>query len=128
MRTTLKTCFKCGLEKLITDFYAHPAMTDGHLNKCKVCAREDARLNYKKNVEYYRIYDRKRGFRAYDIQKIRARRAVRDALARGELVRGVCEIGVNCYGRIEAHHDDYTKPLNVAWLCRPCHLDLHAGS
>lgn len=125
MRTTLKTCFKCGLEKLITDFYAHPAMTDGHLNKCKVCAREDARLNYKKNVEYYRIYDRKRGFRAYDIQKIRARRAVRDALARGELVRGVCEIGVNCYGRIEAHHDDYTKPLNVHWVCKHHHAEIH---
>ena len=125
MRTTLKTCFKCGLEKLITEFYAHPAMTDGHLNKCKVCAREDARLNYKKNVEYYRIYDRKRGFRAYDIQKIRARRAVRDALARGELVRGVCEIGVNCYGRIEAHHDDYTKPLNVHWVCKHHHAEIH---
>ena len=29
--------------------------------------------------------------------------------------------------RTERHHPDYTRPLYVIWLCRPCHLKLHAN-
>ena len=42
---------------------------------------------------------------------------------------GVVERPDHCYGcgcansehRIEAHHHDYSKPLEVIWLCTPCH-------
>lgn len=125
MRTTVKTCFKCGIEKPITDFYVHPQMSDGRLNKCKACTREDVRRNYESNVEHYRAYDKERGFRAYDLQKIRVRRAVRDALASGALAKGLCEVGRGCAGRIEAHHDDYKKPLVVRWLCKCHHAEIH---
>jgi hypothetical protein len=27
----------------------------------------------------------------------------------------------------ERHHPDYSRPLFVIWLCRPCHLKLHAA-
>jgi hypothetical protein len=40
----VKKCFKCLATKPIDDFYKHPAMSDGHLNKCKECAKTDAKV------------------------------------------------------------------------------------
>jgi hypothetical protein len=37
-----KTCFKCHQTRLLDEFYKHPGMRDGHLNKCKTCARWDS--------------------------------------------------------------------------------------
>lgn len=44
---------------------------------------------------------------------------------RGLLVKLPCE---NCGdNHVQMHHDDYDRPLDVRWLCRPCHLALHAA-
>ena len=56
----MKTCFKCNTEKSLTDFYKHPQMADGHVNKCKECNKKDVRENYQANHDYFVEYDRKR--------------------------------------------------------------------
>lgn len=56
----MKKCFKCNQDKNLTEFYAHPQMQDGCVNKCKECNKQDVRNNYKKNREYYVEYDKKR--------------------------------------------------------------------
>lgn len=124
---TRKVCFKCHVEKALTEFYVHPAMGDGRLNKCKQCARKDVRANYEANADYYRAYDRKRGYRPGDPHKVAARNAVNHALATGSLEKQECEVGNDCRGRIEAHHDDYTKPLEVRWLCKKHHAEVHTA-
>jgi len=45
-------------------------------------------------------------------------------LRRGKIKRRPCS---EC-GSAEAqmHHEDYRKPLEVTWLCRACHLRMHA--
>lgn len=46
----MKKCFKCGIKKELSEFYVHPRMGDGHLNKCKECTKKDVRVDYAKNI------------------------------------------------------------------------------
>ena len=38
-----KVCFKCGESQLLTEFYKHAGMADGHLGKCKGCTKKDTK-------------------------------------------------------------------------------------
>jgi hypothetical protein len=59
--------------------------------------------------------------------RYQAHLAVQQALNRGDLVKGACEVCGTNEGRIDAHHDRYDRPLAVRWLCRMHHVRLHAG-
>lgn len=138
-----KTCFKCHVEKDINDFYPHPAMLDGHLNKCKECARADSKNYRDRNIERIRAYDRTRGSRGKGIvstnegsrawvernpEKRAAHNLVDSAIRSGRLTKpDACEI---CDRRLPlaGHHTDYTEPLIVVWLCDECHKDVHRKS
>jgi hypothetical protein len=52
--------------------------------------------------------------------------AVAEAIADGSLTRPVrCELCHSEDRPIQAHHEDYTLPLTVTWLCWPCHSRRH---
>lgn len=58
--------------------------------------------------------------------KANARGAVYDAVRSGVLVRpSMCACGTP---RVEAHHPDYSKPLDVVWLCKGCHAAEHSSA
>lgn len=126
-----KVCNRCDKEKPIEQFYKHPKMTDGRLNQCKVCKRLQQSKIRKKNIEYYREYDRARPYRVskqpVDPIKRAARILVGNALRSGKLIKPDKCSSPDCLGdgtRIEAHHEDYYKPLEVVWLCSTCHSSL----
>jgi len=133
-----KECFKCKAVKPLSEFYKHAMMGDGHLNKCKECAKNDANKHRSKNLEKIRAYDRERGkiperikantdinriWRAEDKRRQLAHTAVARAIRNGKLVRNPC---IRCGEQKSlAHHEDYDKPLDVVWLCQPCHKKRH---
>lgn len=132
-----KTCFKCGEEKPLEDFYRHPGTTDGHLGKCKECAKADVRENRSIRRSQYAAYERQRfqrperkaqllvmhrRRRARYPEKEKARHALNNAIRDEKLERGVCEV---CGTMAEAHHEDYSKPFEVRWLCFKHHREAH---
>jgi hypothetical protein len=62
-----------------------------------------------------------------------AHNKVEKAIVRGEIVRPSACSECGSEGKpytdgrapIQAHHDDYNKPLDVRWLCQPCHHEWH---
>jgi len=59
----------------------------------------------------------------FKIKKI-ARNVVSKCIYAGILIKQPCEV-CNMIETVEAHHDDYHKPLDVRWLCRKHHVEHH---
>lgn len=88
-----------------------------------------------KRNEYYKEYRRKnkeiikeknkaRRKKYYGDLKWRARKDLENAINRKEILKpskcSNCK-NTNKEARIEGHHEDYSKPLVVLWLCTGCH-------
>jgi hypothetical protein len=143
----MKTCFKCGGVFPPSEFYRHAQMGDGHLNKCKVCTKRDVKARYEVKredpewitqerargrekftrlgyAERYRGRDTRRHLEAWKArypEKCKAQQAVANAVRDGRLVRPTQCQECGAGGRIHGHHPDYSKPLEVMWLCPQCH-------
>lgn len=142
-----KQCFKCHKTKPISEFYAHPQMGDGHLGKCKTCAKRDVaervgRLGNNpewlaKERERCRIKQdryRRLGLAYPTTQEARERwerknphKRKAECIAASAQKRGLLKMPKRCVrckkksADLEKHHNDYSKPLEVEWLCTRCH-------
>lgn len=125
-------------------------MKDGHLNKCKECAKKDANKHRSENLEKVKEYDRNRPNRIERSEfnkkmshteagklcrrksrakwdsnnkvKKNAHLKVRRAMLAEKLERQPC---VKCGKVAQAHHEDYSKPLDVTWYCPAHHSERH---
>ena len=146
----MKTCKDCGIKKPMTEYYAHKKMADGHLNKCKSCVRSRVAIYTENNAEYCKQYDKQRANLPHRVAARKAyakteagklaikkagqkyiknyplRRAAHiitgNAIRDGRLKKEPCFI---CGGKSEAHHPDYSRPLDVVWLCVLHHKQAH---
>lgn len=146
-----KTCRQCGQDVRLADYYRHPRSADGVMAVCKACHRVNVKANRAANAEYYREFDRARANLPHRVEAReayartpqgrangnRAKRAYLDrnpmkraahiacgnAIRTGRLIRKPCEV---CgAAKAQAHHDDYSKPLDVRWLCTTHHAEWH---
>lgn len=148
-----KLCTRCKLGQPTSEFYSRRKSKDGLHSNCKSCCKETARLSRERNperaaglarawaernperaAEAKRRYKRRhreklradsRRRRETEPEKIKARQILNNAVNYGKIERpdtcGRCEE----QGDIQAHHHDYSKPLDVEWLCRGCHVEEH---
>ena len=145
----MKSCRTCGTEQPLMDYYIY---TNGSLDRdCKSCRRAKVRANRLANIDHYREFDRARenlphrvsARKAYQKteagkakmargrvayynrypSKRKATIAVGNAVRDGRLQKQPCE---KCGDPVaEAHHEDYSNPLDVRWLCRAHHVEWH---
>lgn len=124
----MKKCSRCKKEKDDLDFWANQ-------NWCKQCYKDfkktlspETKERYKKAINKYRETEgfkekhRKEARKYYIKNKDKAacRDKVRYALKMGRLKKQPCWCGET---KVEAHHEDYSKPLDVVWFCFKHHRE-----
>lgn len=96
-------------------------------NKDKI--RADARERYQNLSEKQKKQntERTKAWRHANRDKAKAWSAVGNAILSGKLEKPIyCELCGAFEVKIHAHHEDYSQPLNVLWLCHDCHMSLHS--
>lgn len=136
----MKTCVKCKQALPIDDFPAAKGYRDGHHSYCKPCftayKREWDRRNRDKTKLHREKFSAKveskvkhslaaSQYRERYPEKIKARHLLEYAVKSGRMARLPCQFCGE--GRSEAHHEDYSQPLAVVWVCGTCHRERYHG-
>lgn len=139
-------CKKCQSEKADDAFYA------SNKTRCKECVISDVMKHRQENLEKIRAYDRMRGSMPHRVsgraeyrktqayaqshkaaaerwaakhpERRKASHLVGNAVRDGKIKATPCHVcGAE---KVEGHHPDYSRPLDVVWLCQPHHKQAHA--
>lgn len=135
-----KKCSTCGRTLPVSEFnWANRGRGELQVS-CRACCSEYNRRRYAGNRDKFKsavrnykasnpcaVLKTRLGTNKKAPSKQNARKCVEAAIVAGVLTRpSVCS-GCGCSDtehRIEAHHHDYRNPLNVIWVCTPCHRRL----
>lgn len=147
-------CRNCWVEKPASEYYPSQVRQCGTVGECADCTKARVKDNRQRRRDYYKEYDAKRfqedprvrlRHRLYrrsergkaamresrerwtrdNPEKRAAHLKLNNAVRDGAVDKPKCCDRCGCSGRIEGHHDDYSKPLDVQWLCRTCHVAVH---
>lgn len=115
-------------EEPLSDFYKHPQMADGHLNKCKECTKKDSINNYNVHSkdEYWMEKERRRGrekFKRLGYRgKFKSPRILNEYVS--NINRELRVRGIDTRNK-EVHHWNYNEPYSVFLLTRSAHKRIH---
>lgn len=131
----MKACCRCGRVQPLDAFHLRAREADGHNSMCKSCIRKYKRAWRRNNIEKAAATERKWNairrerktkWKAANPEKIHAHSAVDTAVRAGTLVKPDTCSDCGATGRIHGHHADYSRPLDVEWLCTDCHFRRHS--
>ena len=147
MNEGVKTCTGCGETKPREENFGRDRSgKDGFRSRCKSCcsaasaawnrrnrdrvekARKSYRLRHPERAKRNAVIHDRRNKERYP-EKAAAWKAVEQALKTGALEKPEsCEDCGECMPSrdIHGHHHDYSRPLDVRWLCQACHRAVHA--
>lgn len=134
-------CTKCSQVKTEDNFATDRKKKSGKHSHCRDCNRENVALWRELNPERSMEITRKSGRRYHATEKGKATQKAANArypkikiravsianylLRKGVIARDGCELCENPVA--DMHHEDYSKPSEIRWLCRRHHKQLHAG-
>lgn len=147
-----RQCSQCGVVKPLEEFYPIRRGSPKRRRNCKTCCAVTLKAGRDKDLQQRRYeswkvrnarrvkgYKRKYTethrldtaqrtvrWRKANPEKTRAHRAVQNALRSGKLRRPARCRQCNSRGTLHGHHADYSRPLEVLWLCELCHRKVHS--
>ncbi len=150
-----KSCRKCLVTKPVSEFYVHRGThgpKDGLQAYCKQCCVKSAmeRAKTPAGKRYYREWKSRwfttekgkasarrtaKKYRKRNPLKVKVHKFTNLAIDLGILIKpeacSVCGVAPkkwrNGHSSLQAHHLDYSKPLEVVWVCNHCHKKLTHG-
>ena len=119
-------CRCCKAIKTESEYHRSARDKSGRKTICKICAAKAGKEYKKTNGNNASLEARARTLRNWrhnNPEKATAHEKVHYAIKKGRIIKSECEICGEV--KAHAHHDDYSKPLEVRWLCRTHHNEFH---
>ncbi len=142
MPPTTRLCTKCSQTKNINEFVKDRRKLFGRGYACKECESNRFKkrrgilgeaLKERERIRYWNHRDvmlernrqtyRRHGKKPPDPLKEKARQITKYAVKVGHITRRPCEVCSST--KVEVHHPDYNKPLEIMWLCKKHHAEWH---
>lgn len=140
----MKTCKRCNVTKEDSEFYPRDASCKEcrlmlvhayrkeHLEQCRLYELSRKRAPHR--VQARKVYAQthaetvsriKRAWAARNPRKRSAEAVVGNCIRDGKLIKQPCVV-CGTSENVDAHHEDYSRPYDVIWLCRKHHMEHHA--
>lgn len=146
----MKTCYECKTRKGSSEFHRDASIKDGLNSRCKVCRRKrhlsyvatprgrasvvlasrryiDSNPDERREMHrrQYSYAKQRRDKLTADPVKVHCRSVLRNAVQSGRIrkPKACSDCGAPC--RVHGHHEDYSKPFQVVWVCSGCHGKRH---